>query len=116
MMVKPQYFRNGNEIAVGADNPNVLFIERGNAGLAIINKSKGTFDVKAAKMPGLQTGGYWEQHYNFNVSIGTGIDRQKYVTQWGTSRRGGLQIGGRDALFLVQTSPHLCWTLSRVRC
>lgn len=38
MEEQPQYYRNGNEIALGADSPNLLFIERGDRGLAIINK------------------------------------------------------------------------------
>ena len=56
MSGESQYFRNGNEIAPGADNPNMLFIERGDKGLAIINKAGTFFEVKAAKMPGLKVG------------------------------------------------------------
>ena len=108
MLGEPQYFRNGNEIAPGADNPNTLFIERGNQGLAIINKAGESFDVKAAKMPGLQMGCYKELRYNFTMAVGKGQDGQKYVTQWGTKQRGGIQVGSRDVLFFVQTSPNDC--------
>ena len=108
MMGEPQYFRNGTEIAQGADNPNTLFIERGNKGLAIINKAGASFDVKAAKMPGLSIGCYKELNYNFTMAVGKGGDGQKYVTKWGTKQRGGIQIGPRDALLFVQTSPSEC--------
>ncbi len=108
LMGEPQYFRNGNEIAPGADNPNTLFIERGNKGIAIINKAGESFDVKAAKMPGLQVGCYKELRYNFTMAVGKGGDGHKYITQWGTKHRGGIQIGSRDVLFFVQTSPTEC--------
>ena len=108
MMGEPQYFRNGNEIAQGADNPNMLFIERGDKGLAIINKAGESFDVKAAKMPGLSIGCYKEVRYNFTMAIGKGSDGQKYVTRWGTSQRSGIHIEPRDALFFVQTSANEC--------
>ncbi|MGA7933017.1 MAG: alpha-amylase family glycosyl hydrolase [Kovacikia sp.] len=108
MMGQPQYFRNGNEVAERADNPNTLFIERGNQGLAIINKANTFFDVAVAKMPGLAVGCYQELHYNFTVGIGTGGDGQKYINHWGTPQRGGIQIGPRDALFLIPTAPQKC--------
>ncbi len=108
MMGEPQYFRNGNEIAQGADNPNILFIERGGKGLAIINKAGESFDVKAAKMPGLQVGCYKELHYSFTMAVGKGGDGQKYITKWRTKQRGGLEISPRDALFFVQTSASEC--------
>jgi alpha-amylase len=108
MMGEPQYFRNGAEIAQGADNPNTLFIERGSKGLVIINKAGEYFDVKAAKMPGLQVGCYKELHYNFAIAVGKGGDGNKYITKWGTKQRGGIQIGPRDALLFVQTSPSEC--------
>jgi alpha-amylase len=108
MTGEPQYFRNGNEIAPGADNPNTLFIERGNKGLAIINKAGESFDVKAAKMPGVQIGCYNELHYNFTIAVGKGGDGQNYITQWGTKQRGGIQIGSRNVLLFVQTSTNEC--------
>jgi alpha-amylase len=108
MLGQPQYFRNGGEIAQGADNPNTLFIERGTKGLAIINKAGDYFDVKAAKMPGLQVGCYKELRYSFAIAVGIGGDGQKYITKWGTEQRGGIQIGPRDALFFVSTSASEC--------
>lgn len=108
MREQPQYFRNGNEIAQGGDNPNMLFIERGNQGIAMINKAGELFDVKTAKMPGLQIGCYQELHHNFTMSVSKGKDGEKYINRWGTSQRGGMQIGPRDALFFVQTSVREC--------
>ena len=108
MIGEPQYFRNGNEIFPGADNPNTLFIERGSKGLAIINKSGESLDIRAAKMPGLQPGCYQELRYNFTMAVGQGSDGQKYITKWGTKQRGGIQVGSRDVLFFVPTSATEC--------
>ncbi len=99
---QPQYFRNGDEIAPGANNPNLLFTERGDKGITMINKSNTTFDVKAAKMPALEVGCYNELQYDFKMCVGKGDDGQKYITQWGSPDRGGMKIGPRTALFFVQ--------------
>lgn len=108
MMGEPQYFRDGDEIAQGADNSNMLFIERGDKGLAVINKAGQAFDVKVAKMPSLKVGCYKELRYNFTMAVDEGNDGEKYITQWGTKHRGGIQIGPRDALFFAQTSANKC--------
>ncbi len=104
MLTQPQYFRNGNEIAQGADSPNLLFIERGSKGIAMINKSGDSFDVQSAKMPGLDVGDYEELQHHFKISVAMGEDGQKYITQWKTPERKGIQIAPRDALFFVQIS------------
>lgn len=103
MSEEPQYYRNGKEIAKSANSPNLLFIERGDKGLAIINKAGTTFDVIAAKMPGLAVGCYNELQYDFKMCVDYGGDGQKYVNQWGSPDRGGIEIGPRTALFLVKT-------------
>ena len=112
MLNEPQYFRNGNEIAAGADSLNLLFIERGpngNAkGLAIINKSGDWFDVPVAQMPSLATGCYKDLHHNFSISVDNGGDGKKYINKWGSPNRGGIKIGPRDALFFVQTYSNDC--------
>ena len=108
MLPQSQYFRNGNEIAPGADSPNLLFIERGSKGLAIINKAGEFFDVEAAKMPGLDAGCYEELQYGFTMSVSTDENGQKYITRWRTPERGGIQIGSRDALFFVPTDSEKC--------
>jgi alpha-amylase len=103
MMAQSQYYRNGSEIALGADNPNLLFVERGNKGLAIINKAGQEFDVAVAKMPGLGVGCYRELQYDFEMCVDYGDGDQKYITKWGSPDRGGINIGGRTALFFVKT-------------
>jgi alpha-amylase len=102
MDAQPQYYRNGNDIAASADNPNLLFIERGDQGLAIINKAGTKFDVEAAKMPGLEVGCYDELQYNFKMCVAKGDDGQKYITEWGSKNRGGIEMGPRTALFFVR--------------
>ena len=102
MDAQPQYYRNGNDIAASADNPNLLFIERGDQGLAIINKAGTKFDVEAAKMPGLEVGCYDELQYNFKMCVAKGDDGQKYITEWGSKNRGGIEMGPRTALFFVK--------------
>ncbi|MBU6344976.1 MULTISPECIES: alpha-amylase family glycosyl hydrolase [Cylindrospermopsis] len=102
MKGQDQYYRNGSEIAPSADSANLLFIERGGKGLAIINKAGTTFDVQAAKMPGLEVGCYNELQYNFKMCVDKGDDGKKYITQWGGPQRGGINIGNRTALFFVK--------------
>ena len=108
MLGQPQYFRNDNEIAQGADSPNLLFIERGSNGLAMINKAGDVFDVETAQMPGLDVGCYEELQHGFTMSVTADENEQKSITRWGTPERGGIQIGPRDALFFVPTDPQNC--------
>jgi len=108
MMGQPQSFPNGNEIATGGDSPNLLFIERGDLGIAMINKSGNPFDVADARMPGLDVGCYQELHYNFPMSVSVGGDGQKQITRWGNNERGGISIQPRDAMFFVKTSDNIC--------
>jgi len=103
MLGQPQYFRNGNEISQGADSPNLLFIERGSNGLAIINKAGKSFDVETALIPGLDVGCYRELRSGLTFSVTADRNGQKSITRWGTSDRGGIQIDPRNALFFVQT-------------
>ncbi|MEC4984671.1 MAG: alpha-amylase family glycosyl hydrolase [Oscillatoria sp. PMC 1068.18] len=102
MLGESQYYRNGNEIAASADNPNLLFIERGDRGLAIINKAGETVNVTVAKMPGLGVGCYQELQYDFQMCIDYGADGQKYINKWGSRDRGGIEIGRRTALFFAK--------------
>ncbi len=99
LLTQPQYFRNGNEIATGANSPNLLFIERGDRGLAIINKSGEKFNVPQAKIPGLAAGCYNELQYKFQICV----DTAKQVNRWGSAQRRGIEIGPRTALFFVRS-------------
>ncbi|MFM5946992.1 MAG: hypothetical protein ACKO9G_27120, partial [Dolichospermum sp.] len=60
------------------------------------------FDATAAKMPGLEVGCYDELQYNFKMCVAKGDDGQKYITEWGSKNRGGIEIGPRTALFFVK--------------
>ncbi|MDJ0730377.1 MAG: hypothetical protein QNJ33_10345 [Crocosphaera sp.] len=53
-------------------------------------------------MPGLEEGCYQELVNNLTMCVGVGDDGQKYVTQWGSPNRRGLNIGPRSALFFVK--------------
>ncbi|MBW4521646.1 MAG: hypothetical protein KME16_18355 [Scytolyngbya sp. HA4215-MV1] len=108
MANQPQFFRSGQEISPGADSANLLFIERGDRGLAIFNKAAEPFDVSIAHTPGLATGCYRELHHGFTVTIQQNQDGQKYITRWGNNTRSGMQIPGQDALFLVKISTREC--------
>jgi hypothetical protein len=61
-MGQSQCVRNGNEIAPGNNNSNVLFIERGNQDLTVTNKPEESFDIKVATILGLQIGYYSKLH------------------------------------------------------
>jgi|GEM_PF-635510 len=115
----PEYFRNGAEIcehgsaSVGGvtescDNANFLFIERGDFGLAVINKANAWIDVSAARMRGLSPGCYRELNYKFDMEVFTGSDGQKWISGWGSGNRGGLNIGPRSAMFFVKKSSDRC--------
>ncbi len=67
-----------------------------------INKAGETFDVTAAKMPGLGVGCYNELQYDFEMCVDYGGDGQKYINKWGSPNRGGIEIGPRTALFFVK--------------
>lgn len=104
LLAQRQNFRNGKEIANGGNSPNLLFIERGNQGIAMINKAGEPFVQSVARMPGLEEGCYQESVFDFTMCVGRGRDGQKYVTQWGSPDKGGLEIPARSALFFVKKS------------
>ncbi len=91
LLNQAQYFRNGNEIAQGGDSPNRLFIERGDQGIAIINKAGEPFAPSSVRMPGLAEGCYQELISNSTLCVNQ--DR---------SVQGGLNIPGRSAVFFVR--------------
>ena len=120
MAGQPEYIRNGSEVCGGSnarlgaasiscDNPNLLFIERGGNGVAIINKSAEWLDASTARFPGLESGCYRELRYGFDVEISRGGDGNNWVSAWGSRARGGLNVGPRSALFLVKTSRDGCF-------
>ena len=86
-----QYFRNGDEITNGANSPNLLFVERGDQGIAIINKAGEPFAPSSLRMPGLGEGCYQELISNSTMCVNS--DR---------SVQNGLNVPGRSVAFFVK--------------
>lgn len=90
------------------DRQNLLFMTRGDKGFIIINKSNECRDYDVAEMTNTQLkGSYKEIQYNFKVDIEPSPDEpnKKIISKWGTSKRGGMNIGPKTVLFFVQMSP-----------
>ena len=51
---------------------------------------------------GVRNVGYNELQYNFKMCVAKGDDGQKYITEWGSKNRGGIEMGPRTALFFVK--------------
>ncbi len=84
------------------DSDNVLFMERGNEGFCVINKSTQTFDIPVLDLTLTHLEGtYVEVRNQFEVAIGRSAGK-KYVTKWGDASRGGLKVYGREALFFLK--------------
>lgn len=91
------------------DSPTALMMERGAEGFFVVNKAKeklevGTIDVTLTDLEGC----YRELRNNFTVEIDRRSDNKKYVTRWGTSNRGDVEVAGRDALYFVRESGESC--------
>ncbi len=91
LLNEPQYFRNGDEITNGANSPNLLFVERGDQGIAIINKAGEPFAPSSLRMPGLGEGCYQELISGATMCVNS--DR---------SVQGGLNVPGRSVAFFVK--------------
>jgi alpha-amylase len=108
MMQKRENMRDGGEYAPGLSNPSLLFIERGDVGLVIINKSNDWFNVPDASMPGLAPGCYRDLVHNFVMDVVQDSDGNRFVGRWGGVANGEMQIGPRDAFFFVKGSGSSC--------
>lgn len=89
------------------DDKNLLFMTRGDKGFIIINKSNEWRYYDVAEMTNTPlNGSYKEIQYNFYVDIQSSIDEpnKKFISEWGTSQRGGFKIGPKTALFFISTS------------
>ena len=81
------------------DHDQILFMERGQEGFCVINKSVETFDIPVLDLTLTNLeGSYRELRNSFEVNIHRAGEK-KYVSQWGDATRGGLKIYGREALF-----------------
>lgn len=96
--------RNVKENVLAAvDSPTVLLMERGSEGFFVVNKGAETYDIPALDLTLTNLEGcYRELRNNFNVAIERRDNGKKYVTRWGTWSRGGMEVKGRDALYLIR--------------
>lgn len=100
---KGTYVRSVADVCqAGCDPRTTLVMEREDAGVMILNTANYWVDTPAAKMPGLSPGCYRELASGFTMQVSVGGDGQRWISSWGSPQRGGLQIGPRSALFLVQ--------------
>jgi alpha-amylase len=84
------------------NEPTVLLIERGAEGFFIENKGTGKFDTPTLDLTLSNLEGcYRELRNNFTVAI-ENRNGKKFITRWGTSNRGGVNVEGRDALYLIR--------------
>jgi len=95
---------NVKETVLGVvDSPTLLVMERGAEGFFVVNKATARFDVPALDLTLTNLEGcYRELRNNFLVAVQRKNDNKKWVTRWGTWRRGGMQVEGRDALYFIR--------------
>ena len=90
------------------DSPELLVLQRGGEGFAVVNKAAAAFDQPVLDLTLTDlVGCYRELRHGFTVAI----ERQgakTAVTRWGGGGRGGLAIGPREALFFVRVPGALC--------
>lgn len=99
-----EYVLSGEFCSGCKDSKDFLMMTRGGEGFITINKSANEFDVLSADLTlTLLEGCYKEMRYNFTVAIEKNPQNKKFVTRWGTWNRGGIEVGGRDALYFVKT-------------
>lgn len=95
-----------NVLAV-IDSRDVLFMERGSEGFFVVNKGSAVdlpvLDLTLTNLEGC----YRELGHNFTVAVERRADK-KFVTKWGSWKRGGLQIYGREALFFIREPWQVC--------
>ncbi len=90
------------EILGNSSPEELVFIARGERGLAIANQNNQPLDYAVAKMPALDVGSYRELRSGQVIHIGYGDDGNKYITQWGNENRGGIQIAAKTILLFVR--------------
>jgi alpha-amylase len=100
--------RNVKENVLGVVNSrDVLIMERGNEGFVVVNKGA-AFNTPVLDMTLTNVEGCYRELTNeFTVAIEKRGDK-KFVTRWGTWKRGGLEIYGREALFFIREPWQVC--------
>lgn len=97
-----------NVLAV-INSSTLLMMERGSEGFAVINKAAEKLDLPVLDLTLTNLEGcYRELRNNFTVAIERRGDGKKYVTRWGGWNRGGIEVQGRDVLFLIREPFNLC--------
>jgi alpha-amylase len=96
--------KNVKETVLAAiDSPTLLLMERGAEGFFLVNKAADKADLPSLDLTlSSLEGCYKELRNGFSVAIERRSNGNKYVTRWGTGRRGGVEVQGRDALFFVR--------------
>jgi len=91
------------------DDPSVLLMERGSEGLFVVNKGADEVDLPVLDLTLTDLEGcYRELRNDFTVAIERDRNGKKFVTRWGTRRRGGVQVYGRDVLYFVREPWEQC--------
>jgi alpha-amylase len=104
MIERGKQGQNVRENVLAVANPNTMLVmERGSEGLFVINKSSASFDTPVLDLTLTNLEGcYRELRNKFTMAIERRGDGRKYITRWGTSQRGGMQVAARDALYFVR--------------
>lgn len=86
----------------------VAMMQRGAEGFYVVNKGADRFDAAVLDLTLTDLEGcYRELRGNFSVAIER-RDSKKFVTRWGTWRRGGMEVQARDALYFVREPFEQC--------
>lgn len=97
--INNHYILNNNSIT-GDYNSNLMFIQRDEQGIVIINKSNVKLDYPVADFSeSMLYGEYEDLQYKTKIKIENDHNGRKFITQWGGPNRGGIEIGPRTALF-----------------
>lgn len=100
------FVRPVQEVCVsgGCDPRTTFVLEREDVGVMIINSANAWLDVASAQMPALKEGCYEEMANGFQMRVTRGGDGRKWISNWGSAARGGLNVGPRTALFFAKSS------------
>lgn len=91
-----------------ANSKTVAMMQRGGEGFFVVNKGLDRFDIPTLDLTLTDIEGcYRELRNNFTAAIER-RNGKKFVTRWGTWRRGGMEVKGRDALYFVREPFEQC--------
>jgi alpha-amylase len=92
------------------DSPTLLVMERGEEGLFVLNKASSKLDIPTLDMTLTNLEGCYREirNQNFTIAIQRNNEGKKFVTRWGTSARGGMEVQGRDALYFTREPFSAC--------